>query len=39
MRDEAFAYVPKIIETPKGKAPDGRDWDHVNIEKLRSLMR
>lgn len=38
VRDPAFAEIPKIIETPKGKAPDGRDWDVVNIERLRGLM-
>lgn len=37
MRDEAFATVPKVIETPKGKASDGREWDVVNVEALRSL--
>jgi deoxyribonuclease-4 len=31
--------VPKILETPKEKAPDGRDWDVVNIETLKSLMK
>ena len=38
VRDEAFADVPKILETPKLKAEDGRDWDAVNLETLRSLM-
>lgn len=38
VRDEAFVNVPKILETPKRTAPDGRDWDVVNIERLRSLM-
>jgi len=37
VRDKAFANVPKILETPKEKAPDGRDWDEVNLEALRSL--
>lgn len=39
MRDEVFAHVPKILETPKGETDDGRDWDEVNLEKLRSLMK
>lgn len=39
VRDEAFAKVPKIIETPKEKDPDGREWDAVNVEALRALMK
>jgi deoxyribonuclease-4 len=35
LRDKELRAVPKIIETPKAKAPDGRDWDEVNIEVLR----
>jgi len=39
VRDEAFAGIPKILETPKDdKAPDGRHWDAVNLETLRSLL-
>ena len=38
VRDEAFAHIPKILETPKEKAPDGRDWDLINLEALRSLL-
>lgn len=33
----AFPRTPKIIETPKGPAPDGRPWDVVNVEALRAL--
>jgi deoxyribonuclease-4 len=29
--------VPKILETPKGDAPEGRPWDEVNLEALRGL--
>jgi deoxyribonuclease IV len=29
--------VPKILETPKETAPDGRDWDEVNLAILRRL--
>ncbi len=32
-----FRKVPKILETPKADAPDGRPWDTVNLELLRSL--
>jgi deoxyribonuclease-4 len=38
VRDAAFKRVPKILETPKLKRPDGREWDKVNLEKLKSLM-
>lgn len=37
VRDRAFAKIPKILETPKGKDEQGRDWDEVNVETLRSL--
>lgn len=29
--------VPKILETPKKKAPDGREWDAINLEVLRGI--
>lgn len=38
MRDDAFRDVPKILETAKGTAEDGREWDEVNLEALRSLL-
>lgn len=38
LRDEAFADVPKILETEKGKDEQGRSWDAVNLEVLRSLI-
>ncbi len=38
VRDKDFAGVPKILETPKGKDEQGRDWDAVNVEVLRGLM-
>lgn len=37
VRDKGFKDVPMILETPKEKAPDGRDWDAVNLEALRGL--
>ncbi|MFI5379364.1 MAG: deoxyribonuclease IV [Tepidisphaerales bacterium] len=40
VRDPDFATVPKILETPKdGTAEDGREWDLVNVEVLRGLMK
>ncbi len=38
VRDSAFAAIPKILETPKGKREDGREWDEINLEILRGLM-
>ncbi len=38
LRDKAFKNVPKILETPKGKCDDGREWDAVNLEALYGLM-
>ncbi|HSZ59011.1 MAG TPA: deoxyribonuclease IV [Tepidisphaeraceae bacterium] len=38
VQDEAFARVPKILETEKGKDSNGREWDEVNLEVLRSLL-
>ena len=38
LRDEAFANIPKILETEKGKDEQGRSWDAVNLEVLRSLL-
>ena len=29
--------VPKILETPKETAPDGREWDAINLAVLRRL--
>jgi deoxyribonuclease-4 len=45
---DAFAYlvnhrklsrVPMILETPKGPDDDGREWDRINAETLRGLVR
>jgi deoxyribonuclease-4 len=39
VRDERWRNVPKILETPKeGKSEDGRAWDEVNLQTLRSLV-
>lgn len=39
VNDSAWDRVPKILETAKGKAEDGREWDAINYETLRGLMR
>ncbi len=33
----ALKNVPKILETPKGEAPNGKQWDSVNLAKLRRM--
>jgi len=38
VRDKAFAKVPKILETAKGKDESGREWDAVNLETLQMLL-
>jgi deoxyribonuclease IV len=35
----AFARVPKILETPKEDAPDGRPWDAINLAALRAMLK
>ncbi|MCC6680337.1 MAG: deoxyribonuclease IV [Phycisphaeraceae bacterium] len=30
---------PKVLETPKGPAPDGRPWDALNLAALRQMVR
>jgi deoxyribonuclease-4 len=34
-----FQKIPKIMETPKEIAPDGRLWDLINLEILQALQR
>ncbi len=38
VRDKSFRNIPKILETAKEKHADGREWDAVNLETLKSLM-
>jgi deoxyribonuclease-4 len=38
VNDPRLAEIPMILETPKDTAPDGRDWDEVNFQTLRSLL-
>lgn len=39
LNDPAHQILPKILETAKGPSPDGREWDVVNLEALRALIR
>ncbi len=34
----AFATVPKVLETPKGIDQRGREWDALNLMRLRRMM-
>ena len=38
VRDGRWRATPKILETAKGKADDGREWDAINLETLKGLM-
>ena len=39
VNDPRLARVPMILETPKGTDARGRDWDQINAETLRKLVR
>jgi hypothetical protein len=39
LNDPKLAHLPFLIETPKGKSEDGLDWDVVNLNLLRSLIK
>ncbi|HQY88624.1 MAG TPA: deoxyribonuclease IV [Tepidisphaeraceae bacterium] len=39
MKDKRWKQTPKILETPKDKHEDGREWDTVNLETLTGLMK
>ena len=38
-QNAAFQKIPKIMETPKETAPDGRPWDQINLGILQALQR
>ncbi len=37
LSDRRFRGVPMILETPKGVNDKGRDWDRVNLQRLRTI--
>lgn len=39
LNDPKLAHLPFLIETPKGKNKAGLDWDVVNLNLLRSLIK
>ena len=38
VNDPRLANVPMILETPKGRNDQGRDWDEINAETLLGLL-
>jgi endonuclease IV len=39
VNDTRLEHIPKILETPKGRGPGGRDLDRVNLARLRRMRR
>jgi deoxyribonuclease-4 len=39
VNDPAFRRIPMILETPKGTDERGRDYDRLNLARLRRLVR
>ncbi|HWB21007.1 MAG TPA: deoxyribonuclease IV [Phycisphaerales bacterium] len=39
MNRREFQDVPKILETPKGKAENGESWDLINMRTLRGMQK
>ncbi len=39
LNDPKLAHLPFLIETPKGKNKRGQDWDSVNLNLLKSLIK
>jgi deoxyribonuclease-4 len=39
LNDPKLAHLPFLLETPKGKNKDGLDWDRVNLNILRNLIK
>ncbi len=39
LKDNRFKETPFIIETPKGKDEKGIDYDIINLQKLRQILK
>ena len=39
LKDPMFEKIPFLLETPKGRNKDGIEWDILNLELLRRLMK
>jgi deoxyribonuclease-4 len=37
MNDIRLQGIPKVLETPKGKGE--KDWDQINLKKLKGFLR
>ena len=37
LSDAHFRGLPMILETPKGLNERGREWDRVNVQRLRTI--
>ncbi len=37
LSDKRFVDLPMILETPKGMAPSGEEWDAINMREIRRL--
>ncbi|RMF73060.1 MAG: deoxyribonuclease IV [Planctomycetota bacterium] len=37
LADKRFVGLPMILETPKGENGRGREWDRVNLQRLRTI--
>jgi deoxyribonuclease-4 len=37
LADPRFRKLPMILETPKGENEKGRNWDRVNVQRLRTI--
>lgn len=37
LADRRFVGLPMILETPKGENERGREWDRVNLQRLRTI--
>jgi deoxyribonuclease-4 len=37
MNDSRLRNIPKVLETPKGESK--KDWDQINLAKLRGFLR
>lgn len=38
LNDKRLAHIPRILETEKGKDDRGRDYDKLNLKKLRDMV-
>ena len=39
LNDKSLLNIPKVLETQKGEDEKGRDWDEVNLKRLKKLSK